>query len=419
MATPANPLVPIAPDVEEQRRQTSLRQAMLQEQARREAESRMTALTQEQAASEAQRRQMGQQHLAGLESQQAQLTQRPSLKQSLIQAGAIAAPAIIGGITDGAEEAGSALQGSAGELESERTYRRSLLDKLQQQAEVERGRQETEQFQGGELARRMEQQTLAERIRDMDLSQRMGMQGDLGYGRQEQQEYATQMRDKDTQDRISGSLSNAESLERLKQAGRVQLRKMPAPAGAVKENDRQADLKSQYGVVQNNINAMAQPDVLNSFDKPGVAAALYNAVAQTATHMGAYVPGVGALAVPSGTLDNFVTRGLITAAQAQKTVDAYNAAVEGAMQFLLISQGGRIGRGGAALLNPLYNLLPGPRTTNSKQALDQLNRFQDMFDIWKRQHPEYGGAAGPSYRDRPALPNQVREEQLVNKYAGR
>lgn len=185
------------------------------------------------------------------------------------------------------------------------------------------------------------------------------------------------------------------------------------PTTATKETDRQADLKSQYGVVQRNINGLASPDVISSFDKLGVAEALYNATAQTVTHAGAFIPGVGAFAIPSGSLDNLVTRGIISAARAQKTVDAYNAAVEGAMQFLLISQGGRVGRGGAALLTPLYNLLPGPRTTNSKQALDQLNRFQDMYDIWKQNHKEYGDAAGPSFRDKP----KANKEDLINKYA--
>jgi hypothetical protein len=188
----------------------------------------------------------------------------------------------------------------------------------------------------------------------------------------------------------------------------------PEAAGAAaKETDRAADIKSQYGVVQQNINSMAKPDVVRSFDVPGVAAALYNATAQTVTHAGAFVPGVGAFAIPSGTLDNLVTRGIISAAQAQNTVDAYNQAVEGAMQYLMITQGGRIGRGGAALLQPLYNLIPGPRTTNSKQALDQLNRWQDMFDVWKRNHKEYGDAAGPSFRDKP----KASKEDLVNKYA--
>lgn len=227
MATPANPLMPIAPDVDEQRRQTNLRQQMLQEQARREAESRMSALTQEQAASDAQRRQMGQQHLADLQSQQQQVTQKPTLKQTVMRLAPTAISTALGAGFEGAEGAASALQGGASELDEERTRRQTLADKLQAQVEAERGRQETEQFQGGELARRMEQQTLAERIRDMDLAQRMGVQTDLGYGRQEQQEYSTQMRDKDVQDRIAAGTA----LETQRQGGRVALRKMPSPRG--------------------------------------------------------------------------------------------------------------------------------------------------------------------------------------------
>lgn len=172
-----------------------------------------------------------------------------------------------------------------------------------------------------------------------------------------------------------------------------------AANAATAAQNKQADAKSQYGTVQMGINKLADPEILKMYDKPGVGAALANATAEAVTHMGAYVPGVGGFTVPTATLDNMVTRGAISAADASKLVDAYNTGVESAMDFLLIQQGGKIGRGGKSLLEPLFNLLPGPKTVNSKDAMQKLNNFQDVFDIWKRNHPAMSEGLS-SYRDK-------------------
>lgn len=184
----------------------------------------------------------------------------------------------------------------------------------------------------------------------------------------------------------------------------AQLRAADAAANAAEvAKNKQADAKSQYGTVQMGINKLADPEIVKLYDKPGVGAALANATAETVTHMGAYVPGVGGFTIPTSTLDNMVTRGVISATDASKLVDAYNTGVESAMDFMLIQQGGKIGRGGKSLLEPLFNLLPGPKTVGSKDAMQKLNNFQDVFDIWKRNHPAMSEGV-TSYRDKGYVP---------------